>query len=684
MDIREQVEKVNIAEDLEGELLREIGSSVVDGYLSDVNSRRDWEKDAEKWTKMALQTVEMKTYPWPKASNVKYPLISTAAMQFAARAYPSLVPSDGRIVKCKVIGYDMDGQKAARAERIEKHMSYQIMDEMEDWEDDMDRLLVILPILGIAFKKTYFCPVKGRNVSKLILPEDFVMNYWAKDPDEAERVTEVLYKTKREVKELQLNGVYLEDVELGDPQPELLNKKDRSDSSGTIMPSQVDETSPYEILEQHGFWDLDDDGYAEPYIFTVEANSRKVLRIAARFVPEGIKQDEKGKILKIEPIKYYTKYGCIPNPDGSGYDIGFGRLLGSINESVDTLINQLIDSGSLNNLQSGFVGKGLRLNMRDQRFTPGEWKAVNSSIEDLRKQIMPLPTKEPSSVLFQLLGLMIQSAKELASVAEIFVGKMPGQNTPAYTTKETVEQGMKLFTAIYKRVYRSMRKEFRKLYNLNKVYLDPMTQQDVLDVPVQQSDYQGSDNDVIPAADPMAASRTDKEGTAKNILSLLPIGTINPMAATEFALESMEVPAKERFLMEPQPKEDPKVKQMEMQSQMKQQESQQKMQMESEKHQMNMQVKALELQLKQMEMQLEAQQKQLEMVFKKKSMDLDMQRGVMEHQMGMQQQMQQHKMDSEMQKENHSMMMKQQKEKKLLSTKGEQSKAGKTMKSAKK
>lgn len=611
MDIYDILEKNNIAEDLDDDILAKIGDYVYRGYEEDKRSREDWEEDVTKWTELALQVSKKRTYPWPDASNVKYPLLSVAAMQFAARAYPSLVPSDGRLVKCKAVGLDPDGQKQERATRISKHMSYQLLEEMEEWEEDMDRLLVILPIIGICYKKTFFDPGKQRNVSKLILPTDLIVNYWSTSLDSAERKTEVLWKNKREVVELQRNGYYL-DVDLGDP---VAGKtKQESNVSGTGPPSDSNDPSiPYQILEQHGYYDLDEDGYPEPYIFTCDYDTKKVLRIAPRFTSEGIIINDKNKIARIQPLEFYTKFGAIPNPDGSGYDIGFGRLLGSINASVDTIINQLIDAGSLSNLQSGFVGKNLRLKTGDYRFTPGEWKTVNATVDDLKKGIFPLPVREPSNVLFQLLGLMIQSGKELASVAEIFVGKMPGQNTPAYTTKETVEQGMKLFTAIYKRIFRSMKKEFRKIYNLNSIYLDPEQYTSVMETPPDLNDYKnGSSDDVIPAADPMATSKHEKETQTQQLLQLLPLGTINPMAVTQMALEAMEIPNPEK-LINNQPPPNPEAQKMQMEAKMEQE----KHQMEMQKRQLDMQVKIQDAQLKEqlgrMELQMQAMAKILEL-----------------------------------------------------------------------
>lgn len=576
MNINDLISSDNIANDLSEEQLKKIGTQVYDGYDTDLKSRSLWEKDLEKWTKLALQIVDEKTFPWKGASNVKYPLLSTAAMQFNARAYPSLVPADNKVVKCRVVGADPDGMKADRARRVSLHLSYQVTEEMEDWEEDMDRLLLVLPITGTAFKKTYWDNSLQRNCSKLVYPTDLVVNYWAKTLEEAERKTEIIPASKRKIKERQLQGIYRE-CTLPDPQIDATDDQ-RQDRQGFTNPDQ-DETTPYTLLEQHGYLDLDEDGYAEPYTILIEKHSKEVLRITPRYQSEDVVMDDKQKVVKITPFEHYTKFSFVPNPDGGFYDIGFGRLLGSINASADTLVNQLIDSGTLNNLQSGFIGKGLRIKMGESSFTPGEWKAVNATGDDIKKQIFPLPTKEPSPVLMNLLQFLLQSGKELASVAEIFVGKMPGQNTPATTTMATIEQGMKVFTAVYKRIFRALTKEYRKLYKLNYRYLNPEQYLAVIDEQIEQSDYAGPENDVVPAADPQATMAQEKMTKAQNLMQVMSLGTLDPMQVTKYLLEAFEIPNADQFIIQqPQQAPDPKAQLMEMEGQLKQQEHGMKMQ----------------------------------------------------------------------------------------------------------
>lgn len=601
---RALVEEINIAESLDEEQLNQIGEDCRRGYEIDKESRKEWETSFDNWVKLAKQVQEERSFPWQGASNVKYPLMTTAAMQFAARAYPSLVPSNGQIVKARTIGKDMTGAKMELATRVSTYMSYQIMHEIPYWEEDMDKMLIQLPVVGMMFKKTYWDSVKKTPVSTLVSPKNLIVNYWTKNLKESERISEEIEMSSRVLKERQLSKIFL-DIDLG-PAPLPQDSK----ASG------ADDTIPYVLIEQHTFLDLDDDGYNEPYIVTFHRETGKVLRIVARYDEKGIFLNDDGDLIKLEPIQYYTKFGFVPNPDGSFYDIGFGCLLGPINESVNTLINQLIDAGSLNNLQSGFLGKGLRLRMGDYGFKPGEWKTVNAVGDDLKKQIVPLPTKEPSNVLFQLMGSLITSGKELASVAEIFTGKMPGQNTPATTTMATIEQGMKVFTAVYKRIFRSLAEEFEKIYDINATYLNPETYASIVDVKVGPEDF-SSKYDICPGADPTAVSQTEKLMKAQGLLELLPTGMLNPVEVIKRVLEAQEQPNWEQILnpqvaqtgQPPEPPPDPKLQEMQMKGQLEQQ----KMQMQAGMQQHKMELDARD---KQVQLAMKAQEHQMDMAHK--------------------------------------------------------------------
>jgi len=548
----------NLALDMDEDKLTALGDKCRIGYDTDLSSRADWDDALEDWIALAKQEREIKNHPWPNSSNVKYPLITTAAMQFAARAYPSLVPSNGKIVKSVVIGKDPTGQKSERAERVSDFMSYQVMHDMEGWEEDMDKMLMQLAVVGTIFKKTYYNKNKDKIVSTIIQPQNLVVDYWARSLDTVERISERMYMSPRVLKEY-INMEIFRDADL--PQPPM-----PEDSHGNA--GSADDTVPYELIEQHTFEDIDGDGYAEPYTVTFEYSTGKVLSVQRRYRLEDVVEKD-GKILKIIPTQMYTKFGFVPNPDGSFYDIAFGVLLGPLNESVNTVINQLIDSGSINNLQAGFISKSLKLKSGDTSFKLGEWKPVNVIGDDIKKGLFPLPTKEPSMVLFQLMGSLITSGKELASVAEIFVGKMPGQNTPATTTMASIEQGMKVFTAVYKRLYRSLGEEFKKIYRLNKQYLDPYTESTVLDAPIGPDDFNSQDYDVCPGADPTAVSQTEKLLKAQGLLELLPLipGLLDPIEVVSRVLEAQEQPNWQKVFSQqvqqsgqlPPPQPDPKL-----------------------------------------------------------------------------------------------------------------------------
>lgn len=591
-ELRKIMEKNNLAEELDEDKLAEIGSLVKAGYEEDLSSRAAWDADIKDWLALATQEKEVKSWPWANASNIKYPLMGIAAMQFSARAYPSLVPASGQLVQAKVFGRDPSGEKNARATRVAEYMSYQLSVEMPDWEEDMDKLLMQLAITGNMYKKTYWDSNVEMVQSRSISSADLVVNYWAKSLDEAERVSHRMWMYERQVNKMKRVGSYL-DIDLSEPQNPNISDNiiDRSNdnSAGGADASVI----PYEIIEQHCWLDINDDGFEKPYVVTFERNSGQVLRIVGRFDMTKITLDKNNEIVNIEPLLYFTKFGFIPNPNGSFYDLGFGHLLGPLNEAVNTLTNQLTDAGTLSNLQSGFIGRGLRVKGGNYDFEPGEWKWVNSVVDDMKKQILPLPTKEPSPTLLKLLELLINSGKELASVAEIFVGKMPGQNTPATTTMASIEQGMKVFTAIYKRVYRSLGKEFYKIFLLNKTYMNPQTMTAVLEESIGPGDFNTDIMHILPSADPAASSQQEALAKSQALAELIPLGTLDVQEVTMRILKAMEQPNWEKLMpgmsqtgqpQQMQQKPDEKMMAMKAKTESDQQRANQQSQMLAEKH----------------------------------------------------------------------------------------------------
>lgn len=647
-DLKKFINSKNIAEDLDEQTLVHMGSSIIEWFDEDESVRKEWLDKTDEWIKLATQVTENKSYPWPNAANVKYPLLTIAAMQFAARAYPALVPGP-KLITGLVLGKDEEGKKALSAERVGTHMSYQVLFEMEDWEEEMDKLCFILPLVGCVFKKTYYDQLKQINCSELVLPQDLVIDYYAKSIETATRKSHVLFRTKNQVEERIRNYTWL-DVELGQPQTDSSTKQAYNEINSVQEP-KVTGATPHKFIECHTTWDLDDDGYEEPYIITVHYSTRKVVRIVARFSEESIRteKDEKGKdiISKIVPDEYFTKFSFLPNPSGSIYDLGFGLLLGGINEAINTLANQLIDAGTLNNLSAGFLGRGIRVRAGQSRFQPGEWKPVDFTGDDIKKHIFPLPVNQPSDVLFKLLELLDQSGQKVASVAEIFVGKMPGQNTPATTTMASIDQALKVFTAIHKRIYRALAKEYQKLFKLNSVYVDEKvfftlnSPQGNLPKEVYPSDYDIENISIKPNADPNIVSSSQKMMKMQAMEPLLQMGTINPMEFTKRFLEAMEeenIPQ----LLQTQPQPSPDEKKMAMEMQIKQKEAEMDAQMQQMEFKFEMMQKQMELKFKEAELNMKSREHQMDMAVKQQSAQQDLQLGAQEHQQSMTQSQEEH------------------------------------------
>jgi chaperonin GroES len=520
----------NIAEDLEQDVIDTIAAKVVDDYNTDKDSRSVWEESNRELMKLAKLDSEKKTYAGERVANVKYPIITNAAIQFAARAYPEIIKGSD-VVKPKVIGEDPDGQKAERGKRLCDHMSYQLLNDMPDWEDGVDQMLFTLPVVGCAFKKTYYSAVESQNISEMVFPDDLVVHYHAVSLEKASRITHIIELTRNEVVERIRSGVYLDfDVEeLGPPSNE------DNDS--------VDEDTPHKFLEQHRWYDLDKDGYQEPYIVTVHLATQKLVRISARFELKGVETNDKDEIVRIKPTHYFTRFLFMPAPDGSFYGMGFGSLLHSINSATNTALNQLLDAGTLSNRQSGFLGRGIQLGRgASLKFQSGEWKPVQTTGDDLRKNIVPLPTKEPSHVLFQLLGLLIDTGKELSGITEVLSGQSPGSNVPAETTLALIEQGLQVYSATHKRIHRSLYREFQKIRRLNVLYLSDEEYSTVLDSPkaIRRQDYENSDLDIIPVSDSNATTNMQRIMKAKALFEIKGQG-LNDEEINKRYLEALQV-----------------------------------------------------------------------------------------------------------------------------------------------
>ena len=455
----------NIADQFEDTILASIGSDVVTNMRYDDDSRSEWKEQAEAGMKVAKQTMETKSYPWQNAANTKDPLIAVAMMQFAARSGAEVIR--GRdVVKTQITGEDPEGLKEARGKRIGQYMSYQCLDLMPEWEPDTDQLLTSVSGFGMYYKKTYRDELLGRSVSCAVSPLKIIVHQDVKDLSTAERVSEKMQFNRNETIERIRAELWRDILDTLDEDPDGFDN----------------------FIEQHCWYDLDGDGYKEPYVITVNEDNAQVVRIVPRYEETAIQKNKKGEVIRIKALEYYTEFCFLPAPDGKFHKMGFFQLLGALNDEINTIQNQLIDAGTLANLQGGFVGKGVRMPAGGLRVKPGEWKPIESTGQALRDAIFPLPIKEPSSVLFNLLSRLDEKGMKLSSVSETMMGEQPGQNSPATTTLAVLDQGLKVFSSILKRLFRAFKSEYAKLYRLNYLYLTDKDYLNVIDL--SQSEIQ--------------------------------------------------------------------------------------------------------------------------------------------------------------------------------------------------
>lgn len=529
----------NCADLISEERRRSLAERVIREYKIDKASRSEWEAQAKAAMDAAKQTTSEKSFPWPKASNVKFPLLTTASLQFAARAYPAIV--DGPlIVRNKALGADPQGAKKAMAERTSQHMSYQLLYELPEWESDMDTLLHQLPIVGCSFKKVYHDPLQPAGLcDELVSANDVVVHQKTKSLERVPRITHVFTRYPSEIDEKIRAGLYLE-----------LQEAERDQK-------EDDSESPETLLEQHRNFDFDEDGVTEPWIVTVHENSETVVRMVPNWRPDQIATSPDGQtIVKFVRRDYFVKYDFIPDPEGGFYSIGFGKLLMALSDVIDTSINQMMDAGTLQNAGGGFIGSGLKLGKSKVQLRPGEYRTVQGSGADIRQAIVNLEHPGPSSVLFNLLSLMIDAGKDIAAIQDILVGDMP-RNQTATATMAMIEQGLKVFTAIYKRIFRALKQEYALIYGINREYLDEIKYVALLDMPVEvtQSDYL-DDVDVAPVADPSMVTDMQKMAKAQFLLEQLAAQNpfLNGYAATRTAYEIVGIENLDQILPPPQPK----------------------------------------------------------------------------------------------------------------------------------
>jgi hypothetical protein len=486
----------NLAEDMDEGQLTELSGDLIGEYDADINSRKDWLTTYVDGLELLGLKVEDRTEPWPGACNVYHPLMTEALVKFQAETMMETFPAAGP-VKTVIIGKQTK-EKEDAAERVKDDMNYQLTDMMPEYRPEHERMLWGLGLSGNSFKKVYYDPNIERQVSMYVPAEDIVVPYGASNLETAERVTHVMRKTKNELHRLQVAGFY-RDVDLGEPFLDIDEAEKKIAEKLGFNPTEDDR---YKILEMHVNLDLEngdsENGIALPYVITIEKGTGTILAIRRNWNP-----DDKLKAKR----QHFVHYGYIP---GFGfYCFGLIHLIGAFAKSGTMILRQLVDAGTLSNLPGGLKSRGLRIKGDDTPIAPGEWRDVDVPSGAVRDNILPLPYKEPSQVLNQLMNQIIEEGRRFASAADMKVSDMSA-NSPVGTTLAILERTLKVMSAVQARIYYAMKQEFKLLKGIIRDYTptEYSYEPEVGDRRAKQSDY---DNvDVIPVSDPNAATMSQK------------------------------------------------------------------------------------------------------------------------------------------------------------------------------
>ena len=502
----------NLAEYINGNELASLAGELIGDFDSDIGSRRDWIQTYVDGLELLGLRIEERTEPWEGACGVYHPILSEALVKFQSETMMSTFPAAGP-VKTQIIGKETTEKKEA-AERVKDDMNYQLTDVMQEYRPEHERMLWGLGLAGNAFKKIYIDPALDRQVAMFVPAEDIVVPYGASNLESAERITHVMRKTENELKRLQHAGFY-RDVDLGEPN----NTLDEVEKKiAEKMGFRATSDDRYKILEMHvdldlaGYEDKDKNeeptGVALPYVVTIEKGSNTILAIRRNWEPDDKTHQKR---------QHFVHYGYIP---GFGfYCFGLIHLIGAFAKSGTSMLRQLIDAGTLANLPGGFKTRGLRIQGDDTPISPGEFRDVDVPSGTMRDNILPLPYKEPSIVLAQLLDKVIQEGRAFASVSDMKVSDMSA-NAPVGTTLAILERTLKVMSAVQARIHYSMKQEFKLLKKIIADY----TPEEYSYVPVEgsprakRSDY---DNiEVIPVSDPNAATMAQKIVQYQAVLQL--------------------------------------------------------------------------------------------------------------------------------------------------------------------
>ena len=542
----------NLAELLPDDILDPIGSDMHSNYQDYKSSRKDWEDSYTKGLDLLGFNYQNRAEPFQGASGATHPVLAEAVTQFQAGAYKELLPAEGP-VRTQILGTS-DQPKEQQSQRVKDFMNYQIMDVMKEYEPEFDQMLFHLPLAGSTFKKVYYDDLLGRAVSKFVPADDLVVPYSATSLEDAEAIIHVIKISENALRKQQVNGFY-RDVEITKPSEteDKVSKKER-ELDGTKKTGKVEDM--YTLLECHvnldieGFEDIGQDGQPTgiklPYIVTIDEGSREILSIKRNFEQNDLKKQK---------IEYFVHFKFLP---GLGfYGFGLIHMIGGLSRTATSALRQLLDAGTLSNLPAGFKQRGIRIKDEAQPIQPGEFKDVDAPGGNLRDAFFPLPYKEPSPTLLQLMGIVVQAGQRFAAIADMQVGD-GNQGAAVGTTVALLERGSRVMSAIHKRLYSSLRQEFKTLAKVFKTYLPPEYPYDVVggERNIKLTDFDDR-IDIIPVADPNIFSMSQRITIAQTELQL---ATSNPQLHDMYTIyrkmyEALGVKDIDKILPPPAPKE---------------------------------------------------------------------------------------------------------------------------------
>ena len=505
----------NLAEMLPENVLGPLAADLYEKQMDYKMSRKDWENTYIEGLDLLGFKYQQRTQPFQGASGATHPVLAEAVTQFQAQAYKELLPAQGP-VRTQIMGMPTP-QKDQQSQRVKNYMNYMLMNQMDGYDEDFDRMLFYLPLAGSTFKKVFFDAVKQQPVSQFVQADDLLVPYSATNIEDADCVIHVLKMSGNEIRKQQVSGFY-RDVELGTPQmfEDPLKQKERElDGQKKTKPEDI-----YTLLECHtnldleGFEDINPQtgeptGIKLPYIVTIDAGSRTVLSVRRNFAPNDPTKKK---------IQYFVHFKFLP---GLGfYGFGLIHMIGGLSRTATVALRQLLDAGTLSNLPAGFKMRGIRIRDDAAPLQPGEWRDVDAPGGSLKDSFMNLPYKEPSPVLFQLLGTVVAAGQRFASIADSQVGD-GNQSAAVGTTVALLERGSRVMSAIHKRLFASLKEEFQLLAKIFATSLPPEYPYDVVGAQrtIKAADFDDK-VDILPVADPDIFSQTQRISVAQTELQL--------------------------------------------------------------------------------------------------------------------------------------------------------------------